>query len=922
MFMRAALVLAAVVAASGTSHAWGQAAPAAPAAGGMSPLQWPVPTAENRLWTRWWWMGNAVDEANLTKQLEKFHEAGLGGVEICPIYGVYGAENRYLDFLSPKWMGMLSHTVRETRRLGMVTDMTTGTGWPFGGSIVADAEASKGIVFKTFDRLPDVKALPTGKLVCVMAYPPNAAPADITVPLTAGADFKPFPEGTRFVAGVQTGPQQKVKRPAPGAEGNVLDPYSVDALNKYLSVFDKAFTGMEKDMPRSQFHDSFEYYDATFTPNLFDEFQKRRGYDLRTQLPALTNTGPADVVSRVKCDYRETLSDLHLEYMNRWVAWSHSHGGIGRNQAHGGPGNILDVYANADIPECEIFHVYEEGHLPMLKLASSAAHVTGKKLVSSESFTWLDEHFNSSLAQVKPAADFLMLLGVNHMFLHGIPYSPEDAAWPGWNFYASVNFGPSGGLWHDFPAFTAYVARCQSILQANKPSSDVLLYMPWHQFWSDPANNDKMMLQFTTPGTWMKPYACYAAATDLYKSGISYDEISDRLLEKATVENGSVKIGGILYHTVLIPDTTVIPLTTMQRLFALARDGAVVHFLGDLPSDVPGFGDLENRRAELKKLTSSLKLLGSDFEYSVADVGKGRIFVKNSEIMRFPTVDRREQMVASGLRFIRRERPDGFDYFIVNSSPAAIDQWVPVSSAAQSAILMDPRSDSRCGIAKIQQLMPNPNNVKVCSIYIQLAPGESTILRTFTDRVTQGPAWTYTKPVGNPFPLAGTWSVTFIDGGPVLPKPFTTDKLASWTLQPDPEAQRFAGTAKYTLEFSSPPPTRGSPSGGYRLDLGKIGDSARVTLNGKSLGTLWAAPFTLDLGDALKGGSNKLEIEVTNVAANRIADMDRRGVQWKIFRDANILSTAYTKFDASNWPLRDSGLLGPVQLIPLTKLEP
>ena len=101
-------------------------APGAMPAGGAAALQWPVPTAENRLWTRWWWMGNAVDEGNLTKQLEKFHEAGLGGVEICPIYGVYGAENRQVDFLSPKWMGMLAHTVRETRRLGMGTDMTTG----------------------------------------------------------------------------------------------------------------------------------------------------------------------------------------------------------------------------------------------------------------------------------------------------------------------------------------------------------------------------------------------------------------------------------------------------------------------------------------------------------------------------------------------------------------------------------------------------------------------------------------------------------------------------------------------------------------------------------------------------------------------------------------------------------------------------
>src|ERR1700690_2238134 len=129
-----ALLLAAAVSLMGSSALRAQVpAPGAAPAGGTPALQWAAPTTENKLWTRWWWMGNAVDEKNLTKILEQFHDAGMGGVEICPIYGAYGAENRYLDFLSPKWMTMLAHTVRETKRLGMITDMTTGTGWPFGG---------------------------------------------------------------------------------------------------------------------------------------------------------------------------------------------------------------------------------------------------------------------------------------------------------------------------------------------------------------------------------------------------------------------------------------------------------------------------------------------------------------------------------------------------------------------------------------------------------------------------------------------------------------------------------------------------------------------------------------------------------------------------------------------------------------------
>ena len=203
------------------------------------------------------------------------------------------------------------------------------------------------------------------------------------------------------------------------------------------------------------------------------------------------------------------------------------------------------------------------------------------------------------------------------------------------------------------------------------------------------------------------------------------------------------------------------------------------------------------------------------------------------------------------------------------------------------------------------------------SIYLQLMPGESRIVRTFNTAVT-GPAWTNYTPAQPPVTLTGTWKVSFIDGGPVLPKPYTTDKLASWTTAPDPETQRFAGTAKYTLEFNI---TAGgdAQSGSDLLDLGTVADSARITLNGKPLATLWAPPYQLTLPSLPPGKNTLRSSEVTNVAANRIRDMDQRGTQWKIFRDANVLSTAYTAFDASNWPIRPAGLLGPVTL---TQLKP
>ena len=97
------------------------------------PGAWPAPQRDQKPWTRWWWPASAVDKASLTRQLEQIAAANLGGVEITPIYGAKGYEDRYIDFLSPKWMEMLEHVGREAKRLGLGVDMATGTGWPFGG---------------------------------------------------------------------------------------------------------------------------------------------------------------------------------------------------------------------------------------------------------------------------------------------------------------------------------------------------------------------------------------------------------------------------------------------------------------------------------------------------------------------------------------------------------------------------------------------------------------------------------------------------------------------------------------------------------------------------------------------------------------------------------------------------------------------
>ena len=152
-------------------------------------------------------------------------------------------------------------------------------------------------------------------------------------------------------------------------------------------------------------------------------------------------------------------------------------------------------------------------------------------------------------------------------------------------------------------------------------------------------------------------------------------------------------------------------------------------------------------------------------------------------------------------------------------------------------------------------------------------------------------------------------TVTFIAGGPTLPAPLQQLQLAPWTTAATIEVEAFSGTAVYRTQFDAPRALKGD----LVLDLGHVYHSVRVQLNGTSLGTCIMAPYTLALPrSTLRTTGNVLEVEVTNLGANRIRYMDQHKLQWKIFSDINIVNIHYKPFDASNWPVFESGLKGPV----------
>jgi hypothetical protein len=291
-------------------------------------------------------------------------------------------------------------------------------------------------------------------------------------------------------------------------------------------------------------------------------------------------------------------------------------------------------------------------------------------------------------------------------------------------------------------------------------------------------------------------------------------------------------------------------------------------------------------------------------------VGRGAVLVGPAvEPLLAAAGVRREGMVdRAGLRLVRRRHDAGRQYFVSHSGADAVDGWVPLAVPAASVAILDPVT-GRAGLAQARAAAGGTTEVR-----LQLDPGESVLLRTF-DRAVRAAPWAYRRPAGDAVALGGAWSVAFVEGGPALPAPFAAEgRPAPWTGRGDADADRFAGTARYTLRFDAPPAPNGVTN--WLLDLGRVAASARVRLNGRDLGTLFARPFRVETGP-LRAAGNVLEVEVTNLSANRVRDLDRRRVAWKVFEDINYVGIDYRPFDASGWPVRASGLSGPVTLTPL-----
>ncbi|MFM7186450.1 MAG: glycosyl hydrolase [Armatimonadota bacterium] len=862
------------------------------------PAAWTNPRSaqpQQRLWTRWWWLGSAITEKDITLELTALRNAGFGGVEISPIYAPDTPGYTSADYLSPLFVQRFRHAVRTARANNMGVDCILGTGWPYGGPWIDKTHRAFGL--------------------SIVPARQSSRPDGATV-ITQTGDLVALAIPTC----------QQVKRSGPGGAGNVVDPFSREATEVFLKPLSDFFNKLGPDTPRAIFNDSWEVYGANTTLGVAASFEKSTGYPLPEALAALVARPLSSNAQSQRSDYAAHIEALtHTEFLTPWAMFAHSHRAKTRLQAHGSPGNLIDFYAAADIPEAEQFgcgplvlsgreplvaipkpvsHEVAVEEMFICTLAASAAQLTGKPLISAEAFTWLGEHGAAPLDHIRAEVDELFLAGVNHIFCHGTAASPADAPWPGWMFYASNHFGPTNPWFAHIKPLTDYVARAQSLLQGSTFDGDALVYFP---IWDDRGNVDRAspVMTYTLHGTadWLRSGmpGLSTLLQQWFRDGSQISMFSDSLIEQVKIgKNGQLTSNGSTWKCIVIPECTTMPYSTLSYLCKLATAGAHVIFIGNPPSMVPGFPKRDIRQAAFNKLWSDIRTAPSLTTSTRAKsfrLGSGRVTLASDWSAARATGGWIKEPSATATLGVRRIRLESTRvHFLVNRANGTHQSHITVAHTGprpRTATILDPRSGSKF-------IAPVVSYTATSVSLLADLPADSVRFVVW-DNPKMPPPTGVAGIMRERDLEIGLWDVTPVHGS-VRPETKRSTSLGDWC---DWSAtwRAFSGRAVYKASVAATPGRR------ITINLGEVRYSARILWNGREISTLISAPYSLTIGGSAVKSANILEVEVANLMLNGLIGCEKSGVKWQKFYFVGI---DYKPFTATSHKELPSGLLGPV----------
>jgi hypothetical protein len=671
--------------------------------------------------------------------------------------------------------------------------------------------------------------------------------------------------------------------------------------------------------------DSWEAGMQNWTDEMIPEFQKRRGYDPTPYLPVLAGrvVESADVSDRFLWDFRRTLADMYAgDFYGTMDNELHKLNMKAYSEASGValeiPEDTLLNKSHIDIPMAEFWvralHP-ESMYYVDVRGAASAAHVYGKPLVATESFTGGGYEAPYTLKKI---ADYWFTQGVNRLVFHTSAQQPLDTK-PG-NTMVGTHINRNITWAEMAKPFMTYVARVSYMLQQGSPVADLAYLLP---------EGAPSTMPFWGPG--LRP---------ALPSGYDYDFVNtDILLNHTSVVDGRVHVdgsaempAGMSYRVLVLPPTAQMTPEVAHKLHELVAAGATI--VGPRPTASPSLAHGIEADAQVHELAMDLWGDMDGVTLNQHAFGKGMTYwgLTLDEVL--TRVGTAPDFAASGSldnppTWVHRKTADADIYFVANQadSPVHLDArfrvsgkdvqvWRPMNGTEAagvtytSAVRMPDRSGNKQpGIEPALYTMPQSGFTQVP---LDLAERESVFV-VFRNAAA-APVRTAAVPVETKLTtVSGPWTLTFPANWGAPPS-VQMPKLTSWTDSTDVGVKYFSGTATYT-ETVTAAASWFKPGQHVWIDLGKVRDIAEVKVNGKSAGLVWAPPYRIDVTSELKPGANKLEIDVTNEWTNRQIG-DRQGPA-----DKHVLSTPPPPVRPGGGafgyvpPLPESGLIGDVSFI-------
>ncbi|MEN8228771.1 MAG: glycosyl hydrolase [Bacteroidota bacterium] len=857
------------------------------------------PPSEARPFVRWWWNGNCIEEDELQRELDVMKAAGIGGVEINPIAKPEGGDNfdyRCYEWLSPEWNERVKAAIHMAHERNMIVDMIMGAGWPFGGEFLEEEQFLQGVGIRKIElegprkyvlnleeiwQLPgrnfglyENKGAPDPKLFFLQMIPHGASGETGLVDLMDDVDGNgkieiEVPKGRHdLYMGTFQKAYRTVMLGAPGSKGPVVNHYSAKDVRAYMNrladALEAVLGGKLGDHIRALFCDSIELSGANITDDFFEEFLRRRGYDLGPFLPLVyyhpyegyTDTlhyeqSFNDDIRRIRYDFNKTLVELFLERFPRtFDQWANEHGMQSRYQAYGMPWlmGILDGYRVVDIPESNNWlfsdNAKAHGYWIWNKYASSAAHLSGAKIVSSEAMTNTSGVFRTTLEMIKKNDDFNFISGINHSVLHGYSYSPPEAGFPGWVRFGAY-FSDQNTWWPYFHHWANYNSRLSALFQHSKPVVDVAILTPEADIW-------KQWGLYRNP-FYMNPWYNHDLWEGFSRVGVTADYINEGVIQRATAEKGNMKSEEARYQLVIVSGAKSMEPETARAIKDLAEMGVKFLFIDHLPTEAPSYFEKEKND---RMVRAYMEASGAFENVTLIDAPQDAATITSwaDDVARDMGIEKGVSVSPVNENLYLTKYGSGeleIYFFSSQDDQNSVDFTVTFSDQKKTAWCWDPHTGERF-------TFPAGNRGELT---IRLQPLESLLI--VLDDNDQGEALDLTYPDENSFMSIGSaWTMGFV---PVQGESFEmkSETLFEFGTHADKRISTFAGQVSYQTKFDL------TGTDWEFLDLGIEKHVTEVTLNGYKLGVKWSGRhiYRID-GSILKEGENSLEITYTTTLAN------------------------------------------------------